>query len=329
MEQRLLTNKKEFKAKGFILQWEWLLVALIVAMFVMNSNLSEYFFQYDNLRDATMGFLDKAFIVLPMVFIIMMGDIDISVGSIIALSSVVMGDLYAHGVPMPLAMIICLAVGTLCGWINGMLIVRYKELSAVIVTLATMTIYRGIAYILLKDQSVGKFPSWFKFLGWDYVGTLPFILIVFAVFAIAFGLLLHKTPFGRRVYAIGNNPTAARFSGVRVDRIKVIVFTLAGLMSAVTALFLTSRMGSTRPNIATGYELEVIAMVVLGGVSTAGGKGRMIGAILAVFLIGFLRYGLGLVNVSAQMLLIILGGLLIVSVAIPQLKSRFAIKRKA
>ena len=130
------------------------------------------------------------------------------------------------------------------------------------------------------------------------------------------------------LYAIGNNATTARFSGIQVDKIKVIVFTLAGLMSAITALFLTSRMGSTRPNIATGYELEVIAMVVLGGVSTAGGKGRMIGAILAIFLIGFLRYGLGLVNVSAQMLLIIMGVLLIVSVAIPQLKDRFAYVRK-
>lgn len=140
--------------------------------------------------------------------------------------------------------------------------------------------------------------------------------------------MLHKTTFGRRVYAIGNNATASRYSGVQVDKIKIVVFTLAGLMAAVTAIFLTSRMGSTRPNIATYYELEVIAMVVLGGISTAGGKGRMIGAILAVFLIGFLRYGLGLVNVSAQMLLIILGLLLIFSVAIPQLKQKFAVGRK-
>ncbi|MCD9020706.1 ABC transporter permease [Cohnella silvisoli] len=328
MEQRLLANKKEFTSKGFFLQWEWLLVVLIMAVFVMNANLSDFFMDYGNLRDATMGFLDKAFIVLPMVFIILMGDIDISVGSIVALSSVIMADLYNHGMPMAWAMVVCLAVGALCGWINGMLIVKFKELSAVIVTLATMIIYRGIAYILLEDQASGKFPKWFKFLGWDYVGTLPFILIAFAVFAIAFGLLLHKTTFGRRVYAIGNNATASRYSGVQVDKIKIIVFTLAGLMSAVTALFLTSRMGSTRPNIATGYELEVIAMVVLGGISTAGGKGRMIGAILAVFLIGFLRYGLGLVNVSAQMLLIILGLLLIFSVAIPQLKQRFASGRK-
>ncbi|MGO4537570.1 ABC transporter permease [Paenibacillus sp. 2TAB19] len=328
MEPRVIASKKDFSLKGFFLQWEWLLVLIIIAVFIMNMNLSEYFLDYNNLRDATMGFLDKAFIVLPMVFIILMGDIDISVGSIVALSSVMMADLYNHGVPMELAVLICLAVGALCGWVNGMLIVRFKELSSVIVTLATMIIYRGIAYILLEDQASGSFPSWFKFLGWDYIGGIPFILIAFAAAVIIFAYLLHKTTFGRKVYAIGNNPTAALYSGVPVDRIKVIVFTLAGLMAAVTALFLTSRMGSTRPNIATGYELEVIAMVVLGGISTAGGKGRMIGAILAVFLIGFLRYGLGLVNVSAQSLLIILGLLLIVAVAIPQLKMRVGASRK-
>ena len=322
MEPRLLANREAFSLKRFVLQWEWLLIFLILAVFVMNSNLSDYFLDYNNLRDATMGFLDKAFIVLPMVFIILMADIDISVASIVALSSVIMADLYAHGVPMEWAIVACLAVGTLCGWINGMLIVKFKELSSVIVTLATMIIYRGIAYMILEDQAAGSFPSWFKFLGWGYVGGVPFILIAFLVFAVGFGFLLHKTAFGRRVYAIGNNPTASHYSGVQVGRIKIIVFALAGLMAAVTALFLTSRMGSARPNIATGYELEVIAMVVLGGISTAGGKGRMIGAILAVFLIGFLRNGLGLINISAQTLLIILGLLLIGSVAIPQIKLR-------
>lgn len=329
MERRVIASKKDFSLIGFFFQWEWLLVLLIMSVFVMNMNLSDYFLDYNNLRDATMGFLDKAFIVLPMVFIILMGDIDISVGSIVALSSVVMADLYNHGFPMEIAIIICLFVGAFCGWINGMLIVKFKELSSVIVTLATMIIYRGIAYIFLQDQASGNFPSWFKFLGWDYVGGIPFILIAFAIGVLIFGYLLHKTTFGRRVYAIGNNPTAAQYSGIQVGKIKVIVFTLAGLMAAVTALFLTSRMGSTRPNIATGYELEVIAMVVLGGISTAGGKGRIIGAILAVFLIGFLRFGLGLVNVSAQTLLIILGLLLIIAVAIPQLKTRLGAIRKS
>ncbi|MCA0757844.1 ABC transporter permease [Paenibacillus sp. N4] len=320
MQPRMITNKLEFSFKRFFLQWEWMLVVLLLAVIVMNVNLSEYFWDYANLRDATMGFLDKAFIVLPMVFVILLADIDISVASIVALSSVIMADLYTMGVPMPLAMIICLAVGTLCGWVNGMLIVKFKELSSVIITLATMIIYRGIAYMILEDQAAGSFPDWFSFLGWGYVGSIPFILIAFILFAVLFGVLLHKTVFGRQLYAIGNNGTAARFSGVKVDRIKIIVFTLAGLMAAVTALFLTSRMGSTRPNVATGYELDVIAMVVLGGISTSGGKGRMIGAIIAVFLIGFLRYGLGLVNVQAQVLLIIIGLLLIFAVAVPQLK---------
>lgn len=320
MEKRVIIGKKEFSWKTFFLQWEWMLVLIFILVNVINANLSPYYLNADSLRDATMTFLDKAFIVLPMVFIIILGDIDISVASIVALSSVVMADLYTMGVPMELAVVICLAVGTLCGYVNGLLITRFKELSAVIVTLATMIIYRGIAYILLEDQAAGKFPEWFKFLGWGYVGSVPFILIVFAVFAVIFAFFLHKTTFGRRVYAMGSNLTASQFSGIQVDKIKILVFTLAGLMSAVTALFLTSRMGSTRPNIATGYELDVIAMVVLGGISTSGGKGRMIGAILAIFLIGFLRYGLGLVNIPAQMLLVIIGLLLILAVMVPNLK---------
>lgn len=321
MNHKLILGKQDFSFKSFFLQWEWMLVLLFIIVNIINASLSPYYLEFNSLRDATMTFLDKSFIVLPMVFIMILGDIDISVASTVALSSVIMADLYNMGVPMELAMIICLLVGTVCGLINGLLIVRFKELSAVIVTLATMIIYRGIAYIILEDQASGKFPDWYSFLGWGYVGGIPFILIIFIVFAIAFALLLHKTIFGRRIYAMGNNVTASRFSGVQVDKIKIIVFTLTGLMAAITALFLTSRMGSTRPNIAMGYELDVIAMVVLGGISTTGGKGRMIGAIIAIFLIGFLRNGLGLINVPAQVLLIIIGLLLIFAVMVPNLKT--------
>ena len=140
------------------------------------------------------------------------------------------------------------------------------------------------------------------------------MLIAFAVFAVFFALLLHKTTFGRRVYAIGNNATASRFSGVQVDKIKIIIFTMVGFMCGITALFLTSRMGSTRPNVALGYELDIIATVVLGGISTAGGKGRIGGPILAIFVIGYLRYGLGLINVPSQVLLIVIGLLLVAAV---------------
>ncbi|WP_052130149.1 ABC transporter permease [Ureibacillus sinduriensis] len=331
--QRTLTNKQEFSLKKFFLQWEWLLILVFLLVLAINTHLSPYFLNGAGLRDATMIFLDKAFIVFPMVMIMILRDIDISVGSTVALSSVVMATLYNNlGVPMEAAIIICLLVGALCGLINGLLIIKFKELSAVIVTLGTMILYRGLAYVILEDQASGNFPEWFSFFGWGHVAGIPFILLVFVLFAIGFTLLLHKTTFGRQIFAMGNNPTASRFSGVQVDKIKIIVFVLAGLMAAITAIFLASRMGSTRPNIATNYELDVIAMVALGGISTAGGKGRMLGAIIAIFIIGYLQYGLGLINIASQTMLVIIGILLIVSVVIPKLNlkgifSRFVKKR--
>ncbi|GAA4702108.1 ABC transporter permease [Brevibacillus fulvus] len=318
-------GEQKMTLKRFFLQWEWMLVLIFLLVNLVNAFLSPYYLDLISIRDATMTFLDKAFIVLPMVFILILGQIDISVASTVALSSVIMADLYNRGLPMEWAIVVCLAVGALCGWINGFLLVKFKELSSVIVTLGTMILYRGIAYIILEDQSAGKFPEWFSYLGWGYVGGIPFILIVFIVLAVIFGLVLHQTTFGRHLYAMGSNLTASQFSGIRTNRITLIVFTLAGLMAAVTALFLASRMGSTRPNVANGYELDVIAMAVLGGVSTAGGKGRMIGAVIAVFLIGLLRYGLGLVNVPAQTLLVIIGALLIFAVMVPKLSG---LKRK-
>jgi rhamnose transport system permease protein len=319
--QRTLANKQEFSLKKFFFQWEWMLVLVFALVMIINTSLSPYFLNAASLRDATMVFLDKSFIVFPMVMIMILRDIDISVGSTVALSSVVMATLYnSLGIPMEAAIVVCLLVGALCGLVNGLLIVKFKELSAVIVTLGTMILYRGIAYVILEDQASGNFPEWFSFFGWGSLAGVPFILIAFILLAAGFTLLLHKTTFGRQIFAMGNNPTASRFSGVQVDRVKVIVFVLAGLMAAVTAIFLTSRMGSTRPNVATMYELDVIAMVALGGISTAGGKGRMIGAIIAIFIIGYLQYGLGLINIPSQTMLVIVGILLIISVAIPKIK---------
>jgi rhamnose transport system permease protein len=314
-----IQTEKKFSLQTFFFQWEWLLLLIFVVINMINAHLSPYYLNTSTLLDATMGFLDKAFIALPMAFVIIFGDIDISVGSTVALSSVVMAVLYNAGVPMYLAMPACLSVGLICGFINGILIVKFKELSAVIVTLSTMILYRGIAYIILENQAAGGFPQWFSFLGWGYIKGIPFILALFVVTALVFAFLLHKTTFGRKVYAIGNNAVASRFSGVKVDKMKVIVFTLTGFMAAVASLFLTSKMGSTRPNIASGYELDAIAMVVLGGVSTSGGKGRMIGVILSIFIVGLLRYGLGLINVSSQIVLIIIGLLLIISVMVSSL----------
>ncbi|WP_058308456.1 ABC transporter permease [Gracilibacillus massiliensis] len=320
MSTRTIENVQPFSWKRFFLQWEWMLILLIIAIFMMNSSVSPYFLNFTSVTDATMTFLDKAFIVFPMVMIMLMREIDISVGSTVALSSVVMATAFNAGLPMILSVLLCLFVGALCGFVNGFLLVKYRELSAVIVTLSTMILYRGIAYMILEDQSAGSFPTWFSFFGWGYIGTIPFILVLFIGLAILFVMIQQKTVFGRQIYAIGSNPTAARFSGVKVDKIKLIVFTLAGLMAAITAIFLTSRMGSTRPNVANMYELDVIAMVALGGISTAGGKGKMLGAVLAVFVIGYLQYGLGLINIPAQALLVIIGLLLIISVTITNLR---------
>jgi rhamnose transport system permease protein len=244
------------------------------------------------------------------------------VGSTVALSAVIMAVAYNAGLPMVLAVLLCLAVASACGLLNGILMTRFKELSSVIVTLATMIIYRGIAYVILEDQASGKFPTWYSALGWGSVGNVPIILLVFAACAVVFWILLHKTSFGRKIYGMGSNLTASRYSGVKTDSIILIVSVLTGLMAGFTALFLTSRMGSTRPNVAQGYELDVIAMVVLGGVSTSGGKGRMAGPLLSIFIIGFLYYGLGLVNIQAQTLLIIVGLLLIISVLVLNVRFR-------
>jgi len=311
---RKISIEKEWSWKGFFLQWEWLLVLVLIVVFLVNSLISPYFLTLSSLIQTPSTFLDKAFIVFPMTMVIILGRIDISVGSTVALSAVVMAVSYNAGVPMPVAMIICLLVGTIGGGLNGLLLTQFKELSHVIVTLASMIIYRGIAYIILGDQASGGFPDWYSFLGWGSIAGIPFILIVFAVAAVIFGLVLHKTRFGRSVYGMGFNSTTCEYSGLRTDRVTFIAFTLAGLMSAVTALFLTSRMGSTRPNVATGYELEVITMAALGGVSTSGGIGKIGGPILAVFIIGYLSYGMGLANIQAPVVLVVIGLLLIVSV---------------
>lgn len=311
--------------KKFLLRWEAVLVLVLLLVNVFNTMSSPYYLSVTGLLDATRDFMDKSFIVFPMAMIILMGEIDISVGASIALSSVIMGVAYnaGNGIPMVAALLLALLVGTACGLINGLLLTRFKELSPMIVTLSTMTIYRGIAYIILKDQAAGKFPSWFQKFGWGTVGPVPYVLIVFAVLAVIFTIVLNKTKLGRRIYAIGSNRTASIFSGIKVDQIRILAYTLAGFMSGLTAIFLTSRMSSTRPNIGYMYELDIISMVVLGGISTSGGKGRLAGALISIFVIGYLKYGLGLNNISSQILMIVIGLLLIISVLTPNLVARF------
>ncbi len=306
--------------------WEFVLLGIFVCINLMNMLISPYYSIAD-IPNAANVFLDKGILAMSMVFVIMTGMIDISIASTLALSSVVMAVSFNHGTPMPLAIVLCLLVGAACGAFNGFLLVKFKELAPMIVTLSTQIIYRGIALIILEDQAAGNFPEWFSFLGWGNIGGISTMMIFFALIFAVFAFVLHKTKYGRTLYAIGKNPTVCRFSGINVDRVIFTNYTLNGLMAAVTALFLASRMGSTRPNVAIAFEMDVIAMVVLGGVSTAGGKGRMGGVLISIFTVGLIRYGLGLINVNAQILMIVIGALLILSVALPTIREKIAMRR--
>jgi rhamnose transport system permease protein len=324
------TSPRRFRPTPTLLRWEWLLIVLLIVACAINASLSPYFLNVRNLFDMVFHFMEKGLIALPMALVIISANIDLSVASNLAMSSIVMAASYQAGLNIWLAVLLGLAVGTLGGLINGLLIARVR-LPSLVVTLGSYALYRGVAFVILGDLVVTGFPPPFTYLGQGYVAhtPVPVPLVIFAVLATLFGLLLHRTVFGRFVYAIGNNEEACRYSGVLVDRIKIIIFTLSGLMSALAAVVLTARFGSARPNIALGFELDAITAVVLGGVDINGGQGSMPGVVLALFLMGVVRYGMSLKNVPGQVQNTLIGILLIVAILLPQFLRRFVPRSRA
>lgn len=308
--------------------WEIILLILIFIVFIVSSFLSPYFLDVVNLLDNTTNFIEKGFVSLAMTYIIISGNIDISVASNMGMTSAFMGVLHRIGINIWICALIGLLIATLGGVFNGYLIIRFK-LPAIAVTLGTYALYRGIAYILLQDTAVNIESESFMFLGQGYIGNtpIPFSLVLYILLAIIFGFILHKSSFGRYVYSIGNNEQACKFSGIPVEKIKVILFTLTGFMSGLGAIFLTSRLSSIRPDIGSGLELEVIATVVLGGVSILGGSGNMIGVVLSLFLIGLLTYSMNLLNIPSQVITIIMGTLLVSTVLLSNIFERRGIKQ--
>ena len=302
----------------FFLRWEWLLAALIAAVIFVNAQLSPFFLSTRNLMRATSDFMEMGLMILPMAFIIITANIDLSVASTLAMSASLLGWLHIQGVNIWIAAAAALLLGLLAGGLNGLLVARAR-LPALVVTLGTFAFYRGLAFVLLGDQAARGYPASFTFLGQGTVGAirLPFSAVLFIFFAIVFGLVLHKTTFGRYLYAIGNNEEATRYAGVPVARIKLIIFMLSGFMSALAGIVIAARFGSTRPDVGTGLELAVITATVLGGINIFGGSGTMIGAFLALILIGLMRFGMGLVNVQGQVQSIAIGLLLIFSILVP------------
>ena len=319
---RMIPDRMHSPLTRALRSWETILVVVAVCVFITNSLLSPHFLNAWNLSDATFNFTEKALIAFAMAMLIIAGEIDLSVASIIALSSTVMGLVMSSGAGVPVIVLAGIGTGLVCGAINGLLVAR-MGLPSIVVTIGTMSLFRGVAYIVLGDQAFTGYPKEFAFFGQGYVWwVISFELVLFAGFAVAFWALLHRSPFGRAVDAIGNNATAAQFSGIRVQRIRFILFLLTGVMSGIAAVCLTSRLGSTRPSIATGWELEVVTMVVLGGVSILGGSGSIPGVVLAAVIMGMVTFGFGLLNVPGIVMSIFLGFLLIAVIALPRLLRR-------
>ncbi|OQB23608.1 MAG: Autoinducer 2 import system permease protein LsrD [Firmicutes bacterium ADurb.Bin182] len=213
---RTISATREKSLKSFFLRWEFLLILLFVAVNIINATISENYLNAANLFTAISTFLVKGFIALPMAYILMMGDIDLSVGSQVALAATLLGISYNFGLPMWAAVLIALACGILCGFLNGLILTRFIELAPMIVTLGTMTLYRGIAEMILESQSTGGFHNsrWFYNLYYGRIGAVPYIFLIFIVLAVIFGLVLHKTVFGRQLYAIGSNRLVAGYAGI-------------------------------------------------------------------------------------------------------------------
>lgn len=314
---RHIPDRLDKPLSSAIFSWEALLVVIAIAIFIVNSFASPYFLDPWSLSDLTFNFTEKGLIALAMALLIISGEIDLSVAAIVALASTLMGMAVQAGAGTPLLVLIGIIVGLGCGAFNGLLVTRLG-LPSIVVTIGTMSLFRGIAFIILGDQAYKGYPESFAFFGQGYVWwVVSFELALFLVAALIYWFVLHRTSFGRRVFAIGNNPVACQFSGVRVGRIKFILFCLTGLMSGIASVLITSRLGSTRPSIAQGYELEAITMVVLGGVSILGGAGSILGVVLAAFIMGLVTFGLGLLNVPGIVMSIFIGLLLIIVIALP------------
>jgi len=305
-----------------LLRWESMLAAVLVIEFVLFSTISPYFLSVDTLSDATFNFTERAIVALPLALLIIAGEIDISVAAIIALASVAMGLGAAQGLGTASVAGIGLGTGLLAGCVNGAL-VTLGRVPAIVATIGTMTLFRGAAYAVLGDRVLKDYPDSFAAFGQGYlIGPVSNELALFIVFALLFGVFLHKTRWGRAIFAIGANPVASRFAGLPVNRYRFALFALTGLFSGLAAVLLTSRLGSTRPSIAQGWELEIISMVILGGVSVWGGKGSIAGVVLAALVFGLVTFGLGLMNIPGIVMSIFTGLLLILVVAVPALVNR-------
>ena len=299
--------------------WEGLLLVILITIVAFNSLMTPHYLQVQNQINLFQLHIEKIIVALIMTYIIINAEIDLSVGSMMALSACVMAFLFELGLPFILCILVALIIGVLLGAFNGFMITRVG-LTSLIVTRAGLITFRGLARVLLENRSIGDFPEWFDNLGQQpIIGPFSLALIIFFVLLIISTIILQWSGFGRYIYVIGNNQEVARYSGVNVGRVKMVLFIASGFIAAFAGILLAARLGSVRGDMAAGTQLEVITMVVLGGVSIFGGTGSMFGVLLSILIILNLRNGMGLLNITGEIQTVVIGILLILSVLAPNI----------
>lgn len=302
--------------------WEGFLLVVLVMIVLFNSTLAPEYLRVQNWINLFTLSVEKIIVALIMTFIIINAEIDLSVASTMGLTAAVLAWMNHAGYPFALALAVAFLVGVLAGAFNGFWI-AYVGLPSLVVTLATMIMYRGGARVFMEDKAFGDFPEWFNRLGQEgFIGPAPLALILFAILAVVAIIILQYSGFGRVVYVIGNNREVARYSGINVRRVKLILFTFSGLIAGLAGLLFAARLGSVRGDTALGFELDIITMVLLGGVSIFGGSGSIFGVLLSILIILNLRNGMSLLNLTGHLQTGVIGILLILSVLLPNLARR-------
>ena len=299
--------------------WEGFLLLVLILIIIGNTSLAPNYLSIGNQINLFILSIEKIIVALVMTFIIINAEIDLSVASMMGLSACVLAYLYSQGVPVPIALLAGLLVGVLGGAFNAFWIAKVG-LPSLVVTLAMLIGFRGLARVLLEDNSIGDFPLWFDALGQQsLVGPFPLALIIFFVLVVVAIIILEYSGFGRYVYVIGNGREVAEYSGVKVNRVKTILFIASATVAALAGLLFAARLGAVRGDLALGFELDIITMVLLGGVSIFGGSGSIYGVLLAIMIVLNLRNGMSLANITGHVQTGVIGVLLILSVLIPNL----------
>ena len=305
---------KQFR--NIIFSQEGILFIILVIVIAVLSQLNENFLTASNLLNQGRLMSEVGLVALPMTFIIITAGIDLSVGSILGLCAIALGVFWKNlGLPLELAIVLCLLVGTVAGLLNGLFIVRL-DVPPLIMTLATLALYRGLAQGVSQARSVTGYPEWFFIFGQGRILGIPTQLWLFIIATIISIIVLRRTTLGRYLYAIGHNPVGSKFSGLPVNRTLLTIYAYSGLMSALAAVIFVSRVTTTRSDMGTGLELDVIAAVVLGGTSIFGGKGSVLGTLIGLILIQLLKNGLALSGVTSDATIIVIGTVLILAILI-------------